>query len=164
MIHKALYGHTSPETAYMVNDYPYGGQRCRIRFWLESDPKRGFRFCSQTEHPKRLVWNAPKKSTYTLLSGCMYLDDKGHVVWDGLSEYSSAVEVEKFITSFPGADLSRLKTWCKQKAVYSQLRADGKAKWSINNVVQKDTPEELIRHAAEAAAWKSCADMLAQGV
>ena len=41
MIVTPLYGHTSPETAYLVADYPYSFKlRCRIRYWIESDPKR----------------------------------------------------------------------------------------------------------------------------
>jgi hypothetical protein len=58
-----LSGHTSPETAYVVNDYPYGYTlRCTIRYWLEYQPKKGFRLWSQTSNPKRpgLVWNKPK--------------------------------------------------------------------------------------------------------
>ena len=28
--------HISPETAYVIDDYPYGFRlRCRIRYWLE---------------------------------------------------------------------------------------------------------------------------------
>jgi len=38
----------------LVEDYPYGFRlRCKIRFWLEYAPKRGFRFVSQTTNPKR---------------------------------------------------------------------------------------------------------------
>jgi hypothetical protein len=157
---QALLNHTSPESAYMVQDYPYGGMRCRIRFWLESDPKKGFRFCSQTEHPKRLVWNNPKKSTYSLLAGCMYLDDKGHVVWSGLSEYSSAADVAEFIEKYPGSDLSRLKAWCIQKSVFSMARAKGKARWTINGVVQEDTEEEIKRHEVESASWTECSELV----
>lgn len=89
MIVKVLAGHKSAETAYVVNDYPYGFKlRCKIRYWLEYSPKKGFRFCSQTTNPKASgeVWNTPKKSTYSML-GVMGLDEKGHVSWTGLSIY-----------------------------------------------------------------------------
>lgn len=34
---KVLSGHTSPETAYVVDDYPYGFRlRCKIRYWIET--------------------------------------------------------------------------------------------------------------------------------
>lgn len=156
-----LYGHVSEETAYLVADYPYGRKvRCRIRYWLESDEKRGFRFCSQTEHPTKFIWNAPKKSTYMLLAGCMFLDEKGHTQWEGLSEYSKVGEVESFITKYPMADLSRLQDWCRMKKVYCQQSAEGKRKWTINGVVQEDTPEEIEINRREGEQWSHCSSLL----
>jgi hypothetical protein len=79
-----LYGHVSQDTAYLVEDYPYGFRlRCKMRCWLESDPKRGYRFVTQTTDPRMIgeVWNAPKKSTYTPIAACMYLDEQGQVHW-----------------------------------------------------------------------------------
>jgi hypothetical protein len=86
---KVLSGHTTAETAYVVADYPYGFRlRCKIRYWLERVPKKGYRLCSQTTNPKidREVWNTPKKSTYTML-GVMGLDGDDHVSWTGISPY-----------------------------------------------------------------------------
>ena len=65
---KVLSGHVSQETAYVVEDYPYGFTlRCQIRFWIETNGKKGSRVVSQTSNPKRpgLVWNKPKASTYS---------------------------------------------------------------------------------------------------
>jgi hypothetical protein len=76
---KPLTGHTSPETAYVVEDYPYGFKlRCKIRYWLEFSSAKGFRFCHQTTNPKKAVevWNAP-----------MGTNEEGHVTWTGLSIY-----------------------------------------------------------------------------
>lgn len=78
---KALVGHTSPETAYVVADYPYSWQlRCKIRYWIEYKAKFGYRLMSQTTNPKRPgeVWNTPKASTYSFLLW-MYLDEQDHV-------------------------------------------------------------------------------------
>ena len=84
-----LYGHTSESTAYVVDDYPYGfRERTQIRFWLEHKPKKGWRFVSQTMNPKTGRWNKPKASTYLEWGGAMYLDEKGHVHWDGVGPYS----------------------------------------------------------------------------
>lgn len=91
--------HISPETAYLVEDYPFGFKlRCRMRCWLEVDAKKGVRYCTQTTNPKRgnTVWNAVKKSTYARMAGAMYLDEKDHVHWNGLSEYSGAKEAQEF--------------------------------------------------------------------
>ena len=73
-----LHNHVSPETAYVVSDYPYGFTlRCQIRYWLEHSPRHGFRLMSQTSNPKKpgLVWNKPKGSTYCRFGGAMFLDD-----------------------------------------------------------------------------------------
>jgi hypothetical protein len=86
---QVLKGHTTIETAYVVNDYPYGFRlRCKIRYWLEYAKGKGFRLCSQTTNPKVPVerWNTPKKSTYSML-GVMGLDEQGHVTWTGCSMY-----------------------------------------------------------------------------
>ena len=86
---KPLTGHTSPETAHVTEDYPYGFRlRCRRREWLEFSPKKGFRFCTQTTNPKVAGerWNVPKKSTYTMLA-VMGTDEEGHTSWTGCSIY-----------------------------------------------------------------------------
>lgn len=69
--------HTSPETAYVVEDYPYGFRlRCKIRYWIEAHPRHGFRFVSQTTNPKVSgeVWNKPKASIYSDVVRVMGLD------------------------------------------------------------------------------------------
>ena len=99
-----LPGRVSPETAYLVNDYPYGFcLRCSIRYWLEFKPGFGFRFVSQTTNPKRpgAYWNKPHAGTYSL-AAALYLDSEGHVRCAGLSEYSNGRELDAFIRLFPG--------------------------------------------------------------
>lgn len=60
-----LPGHTSEETAYLVEDYPYGfRQRTSIRYWIETKNSQGQRYCHQTLNPKTGQWNKPKYSTY----------------------------------------------------------------------------------------------------
>lgn len=93
---KVLQGHTSPETAYVVDDYPYGGLRCKIRYWLETaekGSKKGqVRFMSQTTNPKRSgeFWNKPKAGTYNEFS-VMYLNEEEHVTYMPLHAYYSCV-------------------------------------------------------------------------
>jgi len=86
MITKVLNGHTSPETAYVVNDYPCGYQtRCKIRFWLETSDrgicKGRTRFVSQTTNPRFTsdTWCKPKINTYGRGLVLMYLNEEGHV-------------------------------------------------------------------------------------
>lgn len=117
--------HISPETAYLVADYPFGFRlRCQIRYWLEFQPKKGFRLWSQTTNPKRpgTVWNKPKASTYAKFGAAMYLDENGHVKWAGLTEYSDIAEIEAFIDTYfdgvPEAGRKTLKAWLAAKTAY----------------------------------------------
>jgi len=154
-----MIGHTSPETAYLVDDYPYGRTvRCRIRYWLEEDPKRGFRFCSQTENPKNLRWNAPKKSTYSLLAGAMYLDDKGHVTWASLTEYSSAEDVQRFAAAHPHAVTPKLRAWCRAKVTMYRKLVDGTAYMTINGERVPRSEADAERDRANLAAWSVIVD------
>ena len=129
---KLLSGHISPETAYLVADYPYGYTlRCQIRYWVEYKPKKGFRFLSQTTNPKKpgLVWNKPKASTYSLFGGAMFLDDNEHVQFSGLSEYSDGAEAkawhEKFADAVPEAGRSIMNKWVAAKVAYDANRSSG---------------------------------------
>lgn len=123
-----LKGHISPETAYVIDDYPYGVRlRCKIRYWLEYTPKRGFRLVSQTSNPKRgNIWNKPKASTYCRFGGCMYLNNEGHVEWSGLTEYSSGAEAQaysdKFREGVPEAGRLILDKWVAAKLAYDGAR------------------------------------------
>lgn len=142
-------------SAYLVEDYPYGFKlRTQIRYWLEKHPKRGFRFVSQTLNPKNNRWNAPKKSTYMPFGACMYLDEKNHVVWDGLSEYTDGSKVLDFVKDFPGADYSLLKPFAMAKIAYLRASAEGKVVWKINNVPQPVTEEDMGRAKKEMGDWE----------
>jgi hypothetical protein len=124
-----LTGHVSPETAYVVADYPYGFRlRCQIRYWVEYQPNKGFRFWSQTTNPKRpgTVWNKPKAGTYFKFGGAMFLNGEGHVQFAGLSEYSSAAEASQFAATYgagvPEAGREILAKWVAAKIAYDAAR------------------------------------------
>jgi hypothetical protein len=128
---KILVGHVSPETAFHVDDYPYGFRlRCQIRYWLEYQPGKGVRFWSQTTNPKRgHVWNKPKASTYSRFGGCMYLNQENHVTWAGLTEYSDGKEARHFLDTYgagvPPAALGALREWVAAKEAYDAARKPG---------------------------------------
>jgi len=128
---KLLFNHTSPDTAYVVDDYPYGFQlRCKIRYWLEYNPKRGFRFWSQTTNPKRgHIWNKAKASTFVRFGAAMYLDDNGHVQWAGLSEYCNGAEAKSFQDTYgeavPEVGRNMLNRWVAAKTAYDTNRQSG---------------------------------------
>lgn len=76
-----LFGHTSPETAYVVDDYPWGFRlRTKVRYWIETNDKKngGQRFAKQTMNPKNGTWCKPKYSTYSPIM-IMFTDENGHV-------------------------------------------------------------------------------------
>jgi len=60
-----LIGHQTQETAYIIEDYPYGRLRTKMRIWVEHSAKHGDRVVRQTLNPKTGKWNKPKKSTYS---------------------------------------------------------------------------------------------------
>jgi hypothetical protein len=105
-----LIGHDSPETAYRVEDWPYGRTlRCVKRFWVEtaaSGAKKGQqRIVSQTTNPKfeGERWNKPKRGTYSDLI-VMLLDEEGKVTWDHASMYDTE-RLSAFVETY-GAGLS----------------------------------------------------------
>lgn len=92
-----IFNHTSPETALEVKDYPYGFRlRTSIFYWIETVAKKGDRFCSYTINPKNGRKNAPKKSTFSNI-GVMYSDEKGHIHWQGVTNYAKPEELKAFI-------------------------------------------------------------------
>lgn len=137
-MHMKLSGHTSPETAYVVEDYPYGFRlRCKIRYWLEYVPGKGFRFWSQTSNPKRgNTWNKPKASTYSRFGGCMFKNDEtGHISWSGLSEYDNvktcAAFLENYGDTMPEHAREFLRHWVARKLAYEQAKLDGQVKITV---------------------------------
>jgi len=149
-----LYGHDSPEKAYVVDDYPYGRHRTQKRFWLEKKPKKGWRLMGQTLNPKTQRWNKPKASTYSSFGGCMYLDEKGHVHWDGISEYSSPDAMVEFVKNFPKADFSILKQIIPIKIKFLQKRLSGEAVMTMNGKPIPVSDMEKKEWAAEIKLWE----------
>lgn len=130
---KVLEGkHISPETAYVVNDYPYGFHlRCKARYWIEFKPKKGFRLMFQTTNPKRRdaeVWNKPKAGTYAAFGGALYVNDEEHVRFAALTEYSTLAEAEHFQVDFgegvPEAGKELLEYWIKAKRRYEAAKKE----------------------------------------
>ncbi len=142
---KLLKGHFSEETAYVVEDYPYGFTlRCKKRFWIEqgkSKKQLAFRLVSQTTNPKKSYegyehWNKPKKSTYCLYGAVLYLGEKDHVWWHGLSQYSDAEESQKFLDENEEVltleMIREIKAWISAKEKFDADLKSGKAVFTIN--------------------------------
>ncbi len=151
-----LGGHTSEETAYLVADYPYSFRlRTQIRYWLEFTPKKGWRFVSQTLNPKTGRWNAAKKSTYTSVAASMYLDEKGHVQWTGLSGYSGPAEVRGFMARFPEADHRGIKVLAAVLIRNNNQFLSGQAYTTINGVRMEESEGQRASRTKANEEWKA---------
>ena len=116
---RPLAGHVSPESAYVVEDYPYGFRlRCKMRHWIEHRPGHGFRHVTQTSNPKKAgeVWNKPKAGTYAPVL-VLTVDADGRVWSDGLGTYASEERIAAFEERH-GAALGD-----EQRAAVARLRA-----------------------------------------
>jgi hypothetical protein len=162
-VQKPLYVHDSKESAYVVDDYPFGFRlRCKIRYWVEFAPKKGYRMVSQTTDPRKTVevWNNPKASTYALLAGNLYLDSQDHVQCSRLTEYSKAEECAEFVEDFPKADLKMLKPWVFQKIKYCYMMITGKAHWTVNGEPKPTSDDDKGRYMEEVKIWFKLAKKL----
>ena len=122
MSNKILSGNTSPETAFMVEDYPYGFLlRTRIRYWVETSDRYGQRFVSQTMNPKNGEWNKPKASTYTSFVVLFVDESNGHLHWAGWHPYNGAEALQKFVDEY-GAGLDVVST-ARAKALLALFAA-----------------------------------------
>jgi len=98
MTRNFIYKHTSPETAYVVQDYPWGFRlKTTIRYWVETKKSKngGQRFASQTINPKTGLWCKPKYSTYSPIM-LMYLDENDYVQYTSLGHHSGTEVIENF--------------------------------------------------------------------
>lgn len=155
---QVLTGHTNSDTAYLVPDYPYGRKvRCRIRYWLEYSPTKGYRFVSQTENPSTLRWNAPKKGTYVQIAACLYLDENSHVQCATLTGSSNHTEVAAYLRDFPQVAASQkdILAFLLAQINYNKKRADGDIYFTINGVLQEMSAAERERSRTEESNWKA---------
>ena len=158
---KPLYGHHDVNTAYEVDDYPYSFKlRTKIRYWLEHAGKKGWRFVSQTLNPKTGAWNKPKASTYTEFAANMFLDEKGHVTWTGLGQYSDAEEILEFIKHFPQSDMSVLKAFVPHKINFILEMGLGHRVMTINDVPKPLSEHEKDEYKQKLHAWLEIAKLL----
>ena len=136
---KQLIGHVSAETAYLVNDYPYGFRlRTDIRYWVETKPGFGQRFVSQTLNPKNGVWNKPKAGTYSEIVMLGLDDETGYVTQDSLSYWNNEERIKAFAVHYV-MDEFQLK---QAKILTAAARVSDKIEWRINAGPSSQTREE----------------------
>jgi hypothetical protein len=122
-----LSGHISPDTAYVVADYPYGFRlRCTIRYWLDAN-RNGVRMMMQTSNPKKGdIWNKPKAGTYSRFGAALYLDEAGHVHCAGLTEYTDGAQAAAWRDTYgagvPESARELMNRWVAAKLAYDAAR------------------------------------------
>lgn len=144
-----LFGHEDEETALLVDDYPYGRRvRTQIRYWLETVPRKGDRFVSQTLNPKTGRWNKPKRSTYVPV-GLMYREPgTGYVRWTGLATWPKEEDFANLARNV-GAEQLRSEQKRSLARTLGLTRAFSHVTWEI----RKDTLSDEER--AEDAEQKA---------
>lgn len=135
-----LFGHTDEDSAYLVDDYPYGRKRTQIRYWIETVPKKGDRFCAQTLNPKTGLWNKPKKSTYMNIMVMTRAEDvaegKGilKVRYSGLRDWIDQDELVSWVNTIGVSNLNE-----EQKKMLAYVRAVNKVYANVTFNVRSET-------------------------
>jgi len=116
---KFLTGHNSFETAYKIEDYPWGYKlRTTMFVWVESVPKKGDRVVRQTIDPRSGKLCAAKMSTFSNIKA-LYLDEKGHIQSTGANIYTSKEVVQKLVNAIGIENLT-----APQSIQYRQLMGE----------------------------------------
>jgi len=135
-------------SGFKVDNYPWGFKlKTQVRYWIETHPKKGDRFCKRTLNPKTMEWCKVKKSTYAavMVMTLEKKDGKSFVSYDSLNRgYSDAVAVAKFEKSINKDFMlkDQLKQICACKAI-NQVNKNLKVEF-VNSTAWTD--EERAAH------------------
>lgn len=152
-IAQILSGHKSFETAYEVENYPYGYTlKCKKRTWIETNGKKGDRLVTCTENPKTGRWNSPKAGTYSPFL-YMYIDtENGHVQCGGLNaryvaEFPKTMQYLKEVIGVENVSEAQQKNL---RAEYSSQYAIS-ASWRLKDLEGDERAEAVRQHKANLA-------------
>jgi hypothetical protein len=157
---ETLAGHTSPDTAFVVDDFPYGFRlRTKIRYWIETKKGFGQRFCSQTLNPKTGNWNKPKAGNYHVIAVMTRNPINGYVDYETLQ--SGGWSKEEQIQDFETRRASALGEY-ELKAI-RYIRATNKANEMITVTIHSEgydedgnpTNEPAQTREEQAAIWNA---------
>ncbi len=102
---RGLKGHTSEETAYLIEDYPWGFKlRTQVKTWIEHKPNFGFRKSTRTLNPKTNKWCKPKHSTYAPFMVLVIEEEgdenPGHIGSRSIGYWSELEKCEEFLNKY----------------------------------------------------------------
>lgn len=137
-----LTGHTTPETAYVVEDYPYGFRlRTSIRYWIETKEGHGQRMISQTLNPKTGRWNAPNASTYDVCLSLTLDPETGYVSRSGLNGYSKPEEIDAYEAAIIAANAEDSYTREAIRYLRAMRRAESRITWTVTSHICTCRPD-----------------------
>ena len=149
---ETLTGHVNQESAFVVDDYPYGFRlRTSIRYWIETKKGHGQRFCSQTLNPKTGKWNKPRAGTYHVIAVMIRNPANGHVSYETLS--SGGWSKEDAIVSFETRRAVAIGEWETKALRY--IRATNKANDLVTVTIHAEGDGPSQTRAEQAAVWNS---------
>ncbi len=166
---KVLVGHVDEETAYLIEDYPYGRRlRCQKLVWVETKPRHGQRVVYRTTNPKKhrdvpypaghplgdmygthFPLNKPKLGTYNDVV-VMYLDSDGYVQFSGIhTPWATSTAIAAFIEKFRPAMAHKYTAETLGYALLKRTERDRKE--HVNRTtVTKSEPVTLTQLASGA--------------
>jgi hypothetical protein len=144
---KILTGHNSFETAYKIENYPWGYKLRTIMYvWIESLPKKGDRVVRRTVDPRTGKLCAAKVSTFSNIKA-LYAQENGHVESTGVNIYTTKEDVQKLVDLIGMDNLT-----VPQLTQFRQL---------MGEVVLKENEFTGIKEKGFSVSWKS--ETLGQG-
>ena len=154
-----IFNHTNENTAFLVNNYPYGFRlRTKIRYWIETN-KKGDRLISQTLNPKTNLWNKPKTSVYSSIA-VMFVDDNNYlkyqcvnIGWDNEEKFNA------FIQEIGGLDKLNDQQKEQRKIALAVSRAQKYVKVNVVNATNW-TNEEHKQHEEKQQQVKKNLDKI----
>lgn len=143
---ETLSGHISEESAFVVDDYPYGFHaRTQIRYWIETT-KHGQRFVSQTLNPKTGAWNKPKAGTYGEIKVMIRNPINGYISNASLRYNDNEAKITAFETVHASALDDRAHEIIRHLRAHE--RAMSKLTWSVGPAepgkVSQTTEEQMV--------------------
>jgi len=94
----------------------------------------------------------------------MYLDEKNHVVWDGVTEYTEADKMIEFLINFQNTDKSLIKPFIFGKLRYYEnivaLNEKGISGWMFNGRPSPLDPKDAERNKESLLGWREAARIM----
>jgi hypothetical protein len=106
---------TSLETSCIARNYPYGGMKTEMFFYVQEKGKKGYRTVTQSKNPKNGMMNKPHAGTYYFLP--IYILEKSEGFFEFLYCPHYPDKAQEFINLYwkmiPEKDQKFIQTWYK---------------------------------------------------